>query len=167
MANMEHYLPFLLKWEGGYTDDPSDHGGATNRGVTLTTYRRLHPLATKDQLQRMTDDEWKYIVERFYWGRCEANAIRNQSVAEMLVDWTWLSGPQAIRFAQTLLHVVPDGQVGSITLQAINAINVPELFERLRIARLRHFQRIVQRHPSQGRFINGWRKRVNSMVFEA
>ena len=121
MANVEHYLPFLLKWEGGYSDDPADRGGSTYMGVTLTTYRRLHPEAGAEDLKRMTDSEWAYIVERFYWGRCEANAIRNQSVAEMLVDWAWLSGPRAIRYAQAIVHTVPDGRVGPLTLKGPSA----------------------------------------------
>lgn len=167
MANVEHYLPFLLKWEGGYTDDPADRGGATNRGVTLATYRRLHPKASAEDLKKMTDDEWTYIVQRYFWARCEANAIRNQSVAEMLVDWLWMSGTAAIRNIQTVVGTIPDGVVGVRTLQAVNSREPEQLFEQLRKARLRHFNRIVQRNPSQLRFINGWRKRVNSMVFEA
>ena len=57
MANVEHYLPFLLKWEGGYSDDPADRGGSTYMGVTLTTYRRLHPEAGAEDLKRMTDSD--------------------------------------------------------------------------------------------------------------
>ena len=167
MANVEHYLPFLLKWEGGYSDDPADRGGSTYMGVTLTTYRRLHPEAGAEDLKRMTDSEWAYIVERFYWGRCEANAIRNQSVAEMLVDWTWLSGPRAIRYAQAIVHTVPDGRVGPLTLKAINECEPGMFFEKMQRARLRHFQRIVQRDPSQLRFVNGWRRRVNDLRVES
>ncbi len=39
MANINKLKPFILKWEGGFVDDPADLGGATNKGVTIGTYR--------------------------------------------------------------------------------------------------------------------------------
>lgn len=32
MANVNEFAPFILKWEGGFVDDPVDLGGATNMG---------------------------------------------------------------------------------------------------------------------------------------
>jgi lysozyme family protein len=41
MANtFDICVTFTLREEGGYVDDPSDPGGATNMGVTLATYRQ-------------------------------------------------------------------------------------------------------------------------------
>jgi lysozyme family protein len=37
MADVDKLLPFILKWEGRFVDDPADKGGATNMGVTLKT----------------------------------------------------------------------------------------------------------------------------------
>ena len=31
-------LPFVLRWEGGFVDHPSDPGGRTNKGVTQAVY---------------------------------------------------------------------------------------------------------------------------------
>ena len=39
MANVNEFAPFILKWEGGFVDDPVDLGGATNMGVTIGTWR--------------------------------------------------------------------------------------------------------------------------------
>ena len=51
MANVEKLVPFILKWEGGFVNDPDDLGGATNKGVTLATYtqycrKKGYPVAT-------------------------------------------------------------------------------------------------------------------------
>src|SRR3712207_7646428 len=40
MANVKILLPFILKWEGGFVNDPADSGGATNKGVTIATWKR-------------------------------------------------------------------------------------------------------------------------------
>lgn len=31
-------ITFILKWEGGFSDDPDDRGGRTNKGVTQKVY---------------------------------------------------------------------------------------------------------------------------------
>ena len=38
MADVKKLAPFILKWEGGFVNDPDDLGGATNMGVTIGTY---------------------------------------------------------------------------------------------------------------------------------
>lgn len=39
MADVKKLAPFILKWEGGFVNDPDDLGGATNMGITIATYR--------------------------------------------------------------------------------------------------------------------------------
>ena len=39
MANVNDLVPHILKFEGGFVDDPDELGGATNKGVTLKTYK--------------------------------------------------------------------------------------------------------------------------------
>lgn len=46
MAKIELFFPKLMKYEGGFTDNPNDKGNydngvlaGTNRGITLTTYK--------------------------------------------------------------------------------------------------------------------------------
>ena len=34
MADVKKLAPFILKWEGGFVNDPDDLGGATNMGVS-------------------------------------------------------------------------------------------------------------------------------------
>ena len=39
MADVRKLAPFILKWEGGFVNDPDDLGGATNMGVTIGTWK--------------------------------------------------------------------------------------------------------------------------------
>ena len=41
MADVRKLVPFILKWEGGFVNDPDDLGGATNMGVTIGTYEHI------------------------------------------------------------------------------------------------------------------------------
>lgn len=42
MADYTKLVPFIKKWEGGFGNHPKDKGGATNKGVTLATYRMVY-----------------------------------------------------------------------------------------------------------------------------
>ena len=39
MADVRKLAPFILKWEGGFVNDPDDLGGATNMGVTIGAWK--------------------------------------------------------------------------------------------------------------------------------
>ena len=40
MTDFNNVIGDVLKHEGGYVDHLSDPGGATNKGVTIATFRR-------------------------------------------------------------------------------------------------------------------------------
>ena len=42
MADYTKLVQFIKKWEGGFGNHPKDKGGATNKGVTLATYRMVY-----------------------------------------------------------------------------------------------------------------------------
>lgn len=39
MADERKLKMFILKWEGGFVNDPSNLGGATNKGITIGAYK--------------------------------------------------------------------------------------------------------------------------------
>lgn len=62
-------LSFVLKWEGGYVNDPNDKGGATNKGITQGTYNgwlKSLGLATRD-VRYITGEEIEQIYYKNYW----------------------------------------------------------------------------------------------------
>lgn len=169
MADARKLMPFILKWEGDFVDDPLDKGGATNKGVTIGTFRHFYgPLATVEQLKNITDEQWLNIFRAGYWHPWNADEIKNQSVANICVDWGWASGPgTAIKQVQRILGVAADGKVGPVTLAAINGMAPRELFYKIHAARMTFIDAIVQRDSSQQRFIRGWKNRINDIKFEA
>ena len=116
MAKIEPLGKFILSWEGGYVNDPADRGGATNKGVTMATWRaqgydKNHDgvIDVKD-LKLITDQDAINIMKKNYWNRWQADLIASQPIANCLVDWVWGSGVWGIKIPQDMLGVKADGQ---------------------------------------------------------
>lgn len=168
MADYMKLAPFILRWEGGYANDPDDPGGATNMGVTLETYRaycrrRGYPSPTVARLRAMTRETWADIFKTMFWDRWRADEIRDQAVAGMLVDWLWCSGNYGIRLPQKVLGVKTDGIVGGVTLSAVNAADPAALFAALKRERTDFIERICKSRPASRKFRRGWLNRIGAL----
>nr|DAM03133.1 MAG TPA: Lysozyme [Caudoviricetes sp.] len=174
MAKIELLVHKILQWEGGFANHPNDKGGATNKGVTLSTWKKVGYDKDGDgcidvsDLKLLTDEDVeKKVLKPFYWDRWKADDINNQSIANLLVDWVWASGVYGIKYPQEVLGVIADGIVGNKTLSAVNDYpNQEELFQKLWDRRKQHFESIVHRDPSQKVFLKGWMNRLNDYKFE-
>ena len=172
MVNVYKLAPWILKWEGGFVNDPADLGGATNMGVTIGAWKScgydkdgdgdidvddLHLLTREDVVNR--------VLKPHYWDRWKADEIKSQSVANILVDWVWASGAHGIKIPQRLLGVTVDGIVGPKTLAAVNARNPRELFDMIKIARFDFIEDICRKRPANNKFKRGWMNRINDIAY--
>ena len=173
MAKVELLAPKILQWEGGFVNDPSDHGGATKMGVTIATWRQVgydkdgDGGIDVDDIRLLTRADATIVLKKFYWDRWKADQILNQSVADILVDWVWCSGKWGIVIPQRLLGVKEDGIIGPATIQAVNSAKQGDFHMKIRNARLVFINDIVKKHPDQARFKQGWINRLNSFQFSA
>lgn len=167
MADAKKLIPFILKWEGGFANHPNDKGGATNKGITIATFRQyMGQDATVAQLKAMTNEQWETIFKKGFWHPFGGDNIANQSIANICVDWAWCSGTRtAIKQVQRLLGIADDGIVGNVTLSAINNANSKKLFDKIKSSRLAFVEAIVKRYPTQKVFLKGWRNRINSITY--
>lgn len=164
MAKADVLKPFIISWEGGFVNDPYDRGGATNKGVTIGTFRSVYGKnKTVDDLKAITDEQWLHIFKVYFWDKWRADDIINQSVANILVDWVWASGPATIKKVQRILGVAIDGVVGPKTLAALNARNPQTLFCEIKLLRQNYINSIAV--GTQSRYKNGWTRRLNSIQF--
>lgn len=181
MTKPFNLIKFILSWEGGYVNDPDDRGGETNKGITIGTWKaagfdtfrkipvlqvgkKCYTNVTKS-LYEMTDTQWEYVFKKYYWDRWKADEIKNQSVANLLVDWVWGSGVWGIKYPQALLKVTQDGIVGPKTLAALNSQDPEELFKRLVKEREAYIERLVLRSPKNKKFEKGWYRRLYSIQY--
>ena len=171
MAKLEPLAKFILSFEGGFVNDPKDRGGATNKGVTIATWKAQGydkngdgVIDVKD-LKHITEADAVAIMRKNYWNRWRADEIADQSLANELVDWTWASGRHGIVIPQQMLGVAADGIVGPKTIAALNATYAPVFFEQLRKRRLKFIDNIIKGNSSQKRFEAGWYRRVNAISY--
>ena len=172
MANVNQLAPFILKWEGGFVNDPADLGGATNMGVTIGAWKSCgydkdgDGDIDVDDLRLLTrEDVVNRVLKPHYWDRWKADDIKSQSVANILVDWVWASGVHGIKIPQRLLGVTVDGIVGPKTLAAVNARNPRELFDMIKIARFDFIEDICKKRPANNKFKRGWMNRINDIAY--
>ena len=167
MADKNKLIPIIKKWEGGYSDNPNDRGGATNSGVTLAVYQSVYGKnKTKNDLKRMTNDQWDYIFTKLYWNKWKADDIKNQSIANILVDWVWMSGYGTIKKIQSLFGLTADGIVGNKTISYINSHDQEEVFNKIWNRRKQFYESLVKNNPSQKVFLKGWMNRLNTFKFQ-
>lgn len=168
MADYRQLKPFILRWEGGYAWHKADKGGPTNKGITLATFRMYYGKGKSiNDLKRLTDAQWDYIFLKGFWQPFKADNITSQGIANICVDWAWGSGTvTAIRQVQRVLRVNVDGKVGPQTIEAINKAQPKVLFESIRERRIDFVERIVERDPTQKKWLNGWKNRINAVPHE-
>lgn len=162
--NFTRALPLVLKHEGGYVDHPKDPGGATNKGVTLATFRKFVKAdGSKADLRKITDDQVATVYYRGYWSAVQGPALPS-GVDYAVFDFAVNSGPKrAAQFLQKVVGVSQDGRVGPLTIEAAKAMSASEIVNRLCDDRLAWMQRI--KHRTTGArlwdtFGKGWSRRV-------
>jgi lysozyme family protein len=167
MANVNDLFPFILRWEGKFVNDPDDSGGATNKGVTLLTWRRVgydidgDGDIDVDDLKRLSDEDvLNRVLKPHYWDRWQADRILSQKVANILVDWVWGSGAHGIKIPQRKLGVVVDGIVGPKTLAALNDREPDQFFDTIYQARIDFIENICRSRPKNMKFRQGWLNRL-------
>lgn len=155
-ARFEACVAEVLRHEGGYSDNPDDPGGATNRGITLATLRDYRGRAvTKDDVRDLSEAEAKAIYRARYWPQCGDALPAGVDLA--VFDFAVNSGPgRAARALQTVLGVAADGAIGPRTLAALARANPRAVAIGVGQNRLEFLRGLT----GWGTFGKGWGKRV-------
>lgn len=173
MADFDSFLPRLLRFEGGFVSNTADPGGATNKGITLQTWRecslellRLAP--SLDNLRALTDAQAGVIYKRRYWDAMRGDKIAHQGVAELLVDFNVNAGSHAVVALQGVLNAIAgtsltaDGVLGDATFAALSRSDASTLLVGLREARIAYYMRLAAAQPTLKPFLKGWLNRANA-----
>ena len=163
MAEFTKALPYVLRHEGGWSDDPDDPGGATNFGITQRTARQ-HGITTKEALRAITPEQVAAIYRKDYW---RFDGFDDQRVATKCLDMAANFGlVGAVSKLQRILvslgaeDDLVDGRCGHWTTMAVNAVDSDKLLTLLAEACAAHYQGRVKAEPSQAKFLKGWLARA-------
>jgi len=158
--NFPQCFALVLKNEGGYVDNPSDPGGATNLGCTKATWEAWvgHPV-TKDDIKALTPNDVMPLYKAKYWDTIKGDDLP-EGVDYAVFDYAINSGPsRAAKALQSLLSVTIDGQIGAATLRALETSNPREVATAVCEARLAFLQSL----STYATFGKGWSRRVSEV----
>jgi lysozyme family protein len=154
--NFKNCLPVILKHEGGWADHPRDPGGATMKGITLATFRRYKPGASKQELRAISDEDVARIYRDGYWSPVRGEDLQ-AGVDLAVFDFGVNSGPnRAAKHLQAVAGVKQDGAVGAVTLTALSGKRGDDVVKKLCARRL-SFVRGLRTFDVFGK---GWSRRI-------
>lgn len=162
LSRFRKALKFTLGIEGGYVNDPDDKGGATNYGITWSTYQRwlsrngnkwrqehglsyTNPMDAQNSIKHITLREATEIYRTEYWIASGADKIPDLETAQAVFDTAVLQGVGT----SINLYKESDGDK-----------------EKMLELRRKAFREIAANDPTQKKFLKGWLGRVDKLERE-
>jgi lysozyme family protein len=127
-------LRFVLRWEGGYVNDPKDPGGETNYGISKRSY-------PDEDIKNLRPERALYLYQRDYW-----NPIGGDN----------LPLPMCVVALDSAINC----GVGRTTAWLRDAGND---WSRVIDLRVNHYIGLVKRNPTLQKFMKGWLNRTNDL----
>lgn len=157
---MADIIDDLIEREGGdkLVNNPSDKGGLTKYGIS----EKSNPGV---DVSHLSYQEARNIYEAKYVKVPGFHQIHDPVLREQLVDFGVNSGPSvAISKLQKVVGVKEDGILGPATLVALDGLPDKTVSNLLVGERVRMIGRIVQKNPSQLKFLVGWLNRATEFL---
>lgn len=172
MSNFEQAIEYVIKNEGGYSNDIHDSGKETQFGISSSSgyleaaiKKGLLPECTT--IKSLTVEQAKIIYKHFFWDHLKLDNVINQSIATKILDtcvnvgntWGIKLLQRAIR-AATGVKLDEDGICGNATFEAIRQSLSSNLLSAYKSECAGYYRSIVARKPDQDVFIRGWLNRA-------
>lgn len=173
-------VDMVLKHEGGYVSDPKDRGGETYCGISRKAHPRWSGWKIVDMYkplkwnEKIDDEDLRQTVielyTKTYYTPLKIDRINNMLLSAHLFDHGVNAGLSAsAKLLQKSINEIcnvsisVDGKIGNETLAyANNADNLNALVNKFIENRNQFYKNIVNRNPSQKKFLNGWLNRVKT-----
>ncbi|MGV8986719.1 MAG: holin-associated N-acetylmuramidase [Cypionkella sp.] len=187
MPNVRQIAEEIVAREGGFVNDPSDPGGATNHGVTIGTLRALGRDVTRDghvddaDVRALSSREAVDIFLTQYFDRPGLGRLPDAlqaTVFDMYVN----AGAMAVKLLQRVLKSIgyplrDDGVVGPATLSATRteaSRGAQALVDRYGIARRDFYYSLADARPASRKYAcrkdggkGGWITRAETFISPA
>lgn len=178
-SNYQASLALLLAHEGGFSNNPKDPGGPTNKGVTRAVYDRYRiskQLATRS-VRFIEDAEVADIYRNEYWDKIEGAKL-SAGVDYAMFDYAVNSGiTQAVKDVQRTINananffgvsgqLKVDGRFGLATEQALAKAG-DNGAEKLIVDYCARRLAFMKSLKNWGTFGKGWQRRVEGRNMDA
>lgn len=163
MDRFEKIFDYLLKVEGGYSNDKHDKGGKTKYGITEEDARDF---GYKGDMQDLTKDFTKNIYMKKYYLGNKLDKVVNDKVALSVCDFIVNGGAWGAKKAQAALNELGfdlrvDGILGEKSLAALNEVDENKFLEKYHDLQRRYYRVLAANKPTQKKFLTGWLNRVD------
>lgn len=162
MADFRKAFEVMIRNEGGYVSHTvkGDRGGQTYAGIS----RKAFPgwpgwfiIDNGGQLSLLREMVAQFYSDNFW----TCNDVDSDDVATSLFDFSVNAGKRtAVKLAQIVTGVEPDGVIGPKTVAAINAMDTELFVLRFTLAKVARYNAIVAKDRSQLKFLHGWLNRA-------
>lgn len=177
IMTIKEIIADIIKKEGGYVNHPADKGGPTNHGITAKSYaeyfQREWENITAPEIKAVSKELAEKIYYKLYYIRPNIIALPER-IQPIMLDMAVNHGRRgAVKILQQALvyagysHSIPDGIIGVKTLgaatkatQDLGKIFISYLVE----SRIKAYQEIIKKDPSQAIFEDGWMARAHSFM---
>lgn len=167
MADFNAAFELVLLDEGGYKLEtvPGDKGGQTYAGITRKSWPNWHGWPTIDAGGRPEAQEVRDFYRANYWTPLRLDEVQDQHVARSILGNAVNCGVgTAAKLVQLTVGTTPDGRIGPVTLQAINAMPPAQMLAAYTVAKVARYRDIVMKDRTQAKFLLGW---INRALKEA
>ncbi len=153
-------VEIVLGNEGGYVNDPDDSGGETNFGISKRSYPDI-------DIKALTRSEAIEIYYMDFWLKQSYRDLYYAPLTIKSFDMSVNMGPrQANKLLQEAANTMGedldvDGCLGIQSINALNELDGETLLNQYRSELTDFYQNLVERHPHDQKFLEGWLKRVN------
>ena len=163
MDRFEKIFDYLLKVEGGYSDDKYDKGGKTKYGIIESEARKY---GYKGEMRDMPLDIARDIYNKKYYNRNGLDTLKSDKIALSICDFVVNAGNWGTKKAQAALNELGfdlrvDGILGEKSLAALNEVDENKFLEKYHDLQRRYYKVIAANRPSQKVFLKGWINRVD------
>ena len=167
MADFTGPYEEMILAEGGYrlTNIKGDRGGQTYAGIARTRNPHWSGWAYIDRKETPPTA----LVRDFYcaefWDRIRGDELASAQIAGLIFDFAVNAGVSvAVKLAQIVAGVTPDGKAGPKTVAALNAVDPKYFNTAYTLAKITRYVEIVGRDRTQERFLLGWIRRSLSTL---
>ena len=187
MSNFNYaYKTYTEPSEGGYANVSGDKGGETYAGITYKNYPDWKGWPIVESKKKLFNGgvipnnkkfpELTPLVQKFYldlWNSNNFDKIKNNEVAAILYDWFINSGYSSVSTKANETYGIDeilnrdfgfklpnDYRFDTATINAINSVDNIRLHGIIKKERLKFYQNIIAKNPTQEKFAKGWFKRI-------